>query len=90
MKVICFNHVGNRYINEGAKGYILYTVGDPTKIFGLVRTKSGRFIEKWLNTTELYNFRLKHPEDNLRALAYEDDQASSILRRFGGDNFNKD
>jgi hypothetical protein len=88
-KVICFNHEGNHYIKHGSLGYIIFGSGD-SAVFITVRSRSGRFIERWAKLSDLYNFRLKSPESNFKATRYEEKDAESRVRDLEGRRLRKE
>jgi hypothetical protein len=61
-KVIACNYdSGRRAVAQGALAYVLPQLGGnlPERVRVLVRSRGGRWIEKWENVRRLVNFRLK-------------------------------
>lgn len=61
-KAIVCNYVeGTSYVAKGAKAYIVPWMGGnlPERIPVLVRSRGGRWIEKWESVRRLDNFRIK-------------------------------
>lgn len=58
-KVIVCNHKGNHFIRAGARAYLLLPNrgNDYDNVYLFIRTRSGRYIKKWENFKNLYNFR---------------------------------
>lgn len=69
---------------EGAKAYVQFVAGDAQSIKVRVRSRSGRWIEKWDRPWRLGNFRAKtlppeHPRYNDRLLDYKIDDTLKRL-----------
>mgnify|MGYP000852396224 CR=1 FL=1 len=78
--IVAFNYAGNHYVRRGALGYVIFMTGSDT-LYGTVKTRSGRSIERWFSIKDLYNFRKKDILSNLKANHYSDDHADDIIKR---------
>lgn len=88
-RMVACNHTGNRYISEGALAFVKWTNpgngNDRIPIF--VRTRSGRWINKWERIDRLSNFRVKtvtehHPAFHVNTAPWGDnaDSVAAELR----------
>ena len=53
-----FQH-GTKIVADGAKAFVLWTPGSPDRCCVVVRSRGGRWIEKWEQTKNLGNLRIK-------------------------------
>lgn len=58
LRVETFNYSGDSAVSPGSRGYVLFREGGGERAWVLVRSRGGRWIEKWIGLDRVTNERL--------------------------------